>query len=735
VWQQPFGCRSTPLVFKGRVYLIGGVNEGQVNEQERVVCLDANTGKLIWEHRFNVFLTDIVSSRVGWANIALDEETGNIYAHGVQGLFLCFSPDGKVLWQKSLTEDYGRITGYGGRVTTPIIVDDMVIVNFLNASWGDQGRGGHRFFAFDKKTGVMRWWSQAGGRPVDTTYSVPVVFNVRGEKIMAFGGADGGVHALQVRTGKPVWNLTLSPRGLNASPVVDQEKGRVYITVGEENLAAVVGQENRNKQGLLLCLDCNEVKDGKPKTVWMKVGITAGYASPILHQGRLYVPDNSAKLWCLDANNGEEFWSVKYGRTAKGSPVLAGDKIYVGEMSGYWATVKFTDREAKVVNNVRMTKPGVPVLEVNGSPAFDGGRMFVSDQDTIYCVSNTTGDAAAGNAGAGAPPQPALDEEKGQAPGQLLIVPAEVTLHPGGQADFKVYAFTDKGHPLGEVKCDQWTLPEAAPPPGGPAGNRPIPALQGGISTDGHLTVVRDKAAQSGVVEATVNAGGKPLKARARVRVAPVLPYVENFERVEVNRIPTGWINLAGKFSVVELEGKKNKVLKKISNNPNSLVARAHAYITTADVREYTLSADLMGTLKVENNIKNLPDMGIVNSRYTLAVDGNKQKLFIRSWEARRRVDKTIDFAWDPYTWYTFKLTVSYEGDKAIVRGKVWRKDAPEPQTWTVELEDTCPNKNGSPALYAFGTGIPPQDGKGNPTGTGSEVYFDDVKVTPNKSR
>jgi outer membrane protein assembly factor BamB len=730
VWQQPFGCRSTPLVHKGRVYLIGGVNEGQVNEQERVVCLDEKTGKLIWEQRFNVFLTDIVSSRVGWANLALDTETGNLYAHGVQGLFQCFDADGKLLWQKSLTEEFGRITGYGGRVTSPIVVDDLVIVNIMNSSWGDQGRGGHRFFGFDKKTGVMRWWSQAGGRPLDTTYSIPVVFTARGEKVMAFGGADGGFHALQVRTGKPLWSLQLSPRGLNASPVVDQQRGWVYITVGEENLASVVGPENRNKQGLVLCLDCNELVNGKPKTVWMKVGIAAGYASPILHEGRLYIPDNSAKLYCLDASKGEEIWDVKYGRVAKGSPVLAGDLIYVGDMTGYWVTIKFTDKDAKVVNSVKMVKPGTPVLEVNGSPAVNENRIFLTDVDHIYCVAEMAGTG-------GKMPDTLRNpgtsqEEKGNTPGQILVVPADISLHPGGTADFKVFAYTDKGHPLGEVKCDQWTLPEATPPPGSPAGIRPIPALRGLISPEGHLAVVRDVPAQSGVVEATVKAGDKELKARARVRVAPILPYEQDFEKIETNRIPTGWINLAGKFAVVELDDK-NKALKKIGNNPNSLVARANAYIGLPDLSNYTITADLMGTEKLENNNRNLPDMGLINSRYSLALDGNKQKLFLRSWEARRRVDKTIDFPWRPYTWYSFKLTISYEGDKAMVRGKVWQKGTDEPAAWTVEIEDPSPNRNGAPALYAFGTGIPPQDARGQPTGIGSEIYFDNVKVTPNK--
>src|SRR5262245_43796554 len=129
-WKVPFGCRSTPIVMGGRVYINNQVGEG-VNEQERVMCFDAKTGKTLWEKRFNVFHTDIVSVRLGWTNLAGDPATGNIYWHGTQGYFVCFNKDGKILWQRSLTEEYGRISGYGGRITNPTVAGKLVIVGML----------------------------------------------------------------------------------------------------------------------------------------------------------------------------------------------------------------------------------------------------------------------------------------------------------------------------------------------------------------------------------------------------------------------------------------------------------------------------------------------------------------------------------------------------------------------------------------------------------------------------
>ena len=177
LWTQPYGGRSAPLVLDGKLYLINGAGDG-LEEGERVMCFDEKTGKPLWSHKFNVFHTDIVSVRLGWTNLAGDPETGNVYAHGTQGFLFCFNRDGKVLWQHSLTEEYGRISGYGGRLTSPVVDGDLVVISMLNASWGEYARGGCRFVAFDKNTGAVVWWASTGLQPKDTYYSCPVVADV-----------------------------------------------------------------------------------------------------------------------------------------------------------------------------------------------------------------------------------------------------------------------------------------------------------------------------------------------------------------------------------------------------------------------------------------------------------------------------------------------------------------------------------------------------------------------------
>src|SRR5262249_34470674 len=116
IWTAPYSCRSTPIVQDGHVYFLNDVIDGdkRITEQERLLCLDANTGKMLWEYRFNIWHTDIVSVRVGWTNPVADPKTGYVYCHGTQGLLLCLDKNGKLIWSRSLTEEFGRVSGYGG---------------------------------------------------------------------------------------------------------------------------------------------------------------------------------------------------------------------------------------------------------------------------------------------------------------------------------------------------------------------------------------------------------------------------------------------------------------------------------------------------------------------------------------------------------------------------------------------------------------------------------------------
>src|SRR3979411_1173321 len=66
-WKAPYGGRSTPIVLGDRVCAQNSVGKGAA-QQERVMCLNVDTGKVIWEYRFNVYSTDVPTHRIAWAS-------------------------------------------------------------------------------------------------------------------------------------------------------------------------------------------------------------------------------------------------------------------------------------------------------------------------------------------------------------------------------------------------------------------------------------------------------------------------------------------------------------------------------------------------------------------------------------------------------------------------------------------------------------------------------------------
>jgi hypothetical protein len=298
LWRAPYGGRSTPIVIGNRIYLQNPSGRGK-DLQERVMALDADTGKLIWEYKCNIFQSDVPPHRVGWASPVGDPTTGNVFVFGVGGNLISLNRDGKVLWERSLGEDFGLLTTHGGRTVSPIIDGDLVIISGVTFMWGQHGRGGHRFMAFDKKTGETVWVSSPGQRPYDTTYAPPIIANINGTRLLIQGASDGMVHAIKPQTGEPVWRIEISKRGLNTGAVV---RGTTAIlTHSEENL-------DSSEMGRMVAVDATAKGDIKPEQVkWTIKGWQGGFSSPVIDGDRLYQIDNGANIAAFDVNTGQRW--------------------------------------------------------------------------------------------------------------------------------------------------------------------------------------------------------------------------------------------------------------------------------------------------------------------------------------------------------------------------------------------------------------------------------------------
>ncbi len=735
LWKAPYGCRSTPLIMNGKVYITSSLNDTPkpptaAQRQimgEQVICLDAKTGKMVWEKKYNVFHTDIVANRLGWSPLAADPENKLVFVHLTGGQLIAFDAlTGKEVWEHSMTEEYGRVTGYGGRIGGgPIFDSGLVIVGVVQASWGNYGPGANRWVAFDAKTGKIAWWSEAPEPIRGTYYSNPVVAVIKGERLMITGGADGGVHAFQVRTGKRVWSYTIARGVINPSPVVNGDY--VYISHGEEN-----PEGGTAGLGRVVCLDAGNIRAGKPDLVWdFRKGIRFGLASLAFADGLLYVPDDGAKLYCFDGKTGKNLWKYSYGTVSRGAPLIADGKMYLSETNFKFHIIKLKGKDAPEEDETHTVafknQPGAEgFVEVNSTPSVADGRVYLATRDEIYCITNL--DAKSTERKELPPPKLAAETpaKADDAIAQIQIFPADLVAKPGDKVTFEVRAFNEKGALIPSAKLDgKWDLPIPPVPKGAKAAPPPLD----GKLEEGSLTL-GSKPAQQGYVSYKVG----DIEARARVRVAPNTSYKQDFKMVPVGAVPAGWVNAQLKYSVQNIGGEN--VLFKKNDDPRPPIARAIAYITMPESKEYTIEAELKGIEKKDK----LPDVGVVANRYVFYLDGKtdekgEREARLISWEALPRINVGIPFTWKSDTWYRVKMTVTTEGKETFVRCKVWESGKEEPAKWSLEFKDPSPNLNGSAGLYSYITNAEPADPMNPMKPTGSEIHFRSVEIKPNQPK
>jgi len=663
LWRVPYGGRSAPIVMGNRVYVQNPSGRG-TNLQERVMALDADTGRVVWEYKFNIFQSDVPPHRIGWASPAADPETGNIYALSGGAQVIALSPDGKLLWDRSFGEEFAAFTTHGGRTSSPLVDGDLVIVSAAVSNWGTAANRSHRLIALDKRTGAVVYLSNPGGRPYDTAYAAPFIATINGMRMLITGLGDGAVHAIKPQTGEKIWSFVAAKRAINTGVVV--KNNSVLVSHGDENLEG-------NALGLLASIDGAQTGDIKT-TQWAVKGIEFGYSSPLIDGTRLYQIDGGSTLRAYEVEKGTALWELALGTAQKAPPVLADGKIYVGTDSGKFFIIRPRVDRGEILSSVELpvsansccSSEGTPE-QILGGAAVSRGRIFFVSSDAVYAIGSRQRTSPAGSA----IDEPAVRGEG--APAFLQVSPTELVLDPGQSVKLTARLFDDKGRFLRDEPAAQWSLD----------------GLKGNVAA-GTFTAASDPAESAGLIKATVGT----LTGQARARVVHPLPWKESFDAYADAAVPAGWVNAtAGKVSVTTLDGQK--VLQKTPDD--TIFMRVRAFIGPVTWSDYTFEADVRASTKR----RQMGDLGITAQRYTLVLYGNAQKLKIEPWEPETARTVTVPFTWKPDTWYRLKLRVENLANGQVrAQGKAWAVGETEPAAWTIEKVDPIGNRQGAPGLF-----------------------------------
>ncbi len=681
LWRAPFGGRSAPIVMGNHVYVQNPSGRGTAL-QERVMALDADGGKVLWEYKFNIFQSDVPPHRVGWASPAADPETGNVYALSVGATLIALSADGKPLWQRSIGEEFAAFTTHGGRTMSPIVDGDLVIVSAAVSNWGTQAARSHRLIALNKRTGEIVYVANPGGRPYDTAYAAPLIATINGTRLLIVGLGDGGIHAIKAQTGEKVWSYVAAKRAINTGVAVSGST--VIISHGDENLTG-------NEMGMVAAIDGSQTGDIKT-TKWAHYGEQFGFSSPLVDGPRLYQIENGSRLIAYDIETGKELWRQPLGTSQKAPPVMADGKIFVGSENGKFFIVRPHADRAEILSEVELpiSKNSIGGSEgtaeqVFGGAAISRGRIFFATTDAVYAVGPKQRKTPTGLA----VNEPAVVGEG--APAFVQVSPTELVVAPGQTVKLTAKTFDGRGRFLREEKAT-WSLD----------------GLKGTVA-DGAFTAAGDRE-QAGLIKAAVGS----LTGEARARIVRPMPWTETFDSLPEKSAPAGWVNAAGPVGplvVATLDGQK--VLEKTPTN--TLFKRGRVFIGPVEWSNYTMQADV----RAPTRRRMMADVGITVQRYSLVLYGTTQRLKLEPWEPETQRSVVVPFAWKADAWYTIKLRVeNLPNGQVRARGKAWATGEAEPDAWQIDKTDPIGNRQGAPGFFLdaeFG------------------AYIDNLKLTPNE--
>lgn len=699
LWAYEIQGGGIPVVAGNKVYQFGYYGAGEEVE-ESLTCLDLESGQMLWDKRRKDFISDIVYDRYGVGSACVDPETGNIFFQTSPGMLIGYSPDGSLLWERSLMEEFARLTFPNGRTGGPCVSENLVILHAITANWGTNGPARDRFYAFDKFTGELVWTSTPGTTPQDSSFA-PLVFEELEDGRLVFysGTGCGHVVCVDARTGQPLWRFKMSHGGVNAGVVLYQNL--VIAVHGKENtdsskIGRMVGIK---KPGTLPAIGESILELDQNAEAWRNEELESFTSSPVLHKDRVYTTIKTGELFCNDAESGKTIWTLKLAPDQiHAAPTWADDKLYVPMFDGHLFVVEDQGEFGEILNEIDL---GHACL---AAPAIAQGRILVQSKKKLHCFGNSKKPSSFKRS--------ELDySAKTDQIASLQVVPSEFSLSAGKKIDFRVFALDHTGRRIRQLgdglSWEKWIPPTA----------KVQAKLDGNLSATGPGTLTTFPSAQ--LSAGAVRVSFQELSGFARGRILPALPYHEDFQAgyaldqkasdgVAFSYPPLPWLGARMRWQVQEMDGEvvAGNTLDRV------LFQRAMNFVGSWKEKDYIIEMDAM----VDGNRRVKSTVGLINQRYIFALVGNANALQVVS--NYDRFQRSVPFPVKAGEWYRLKTQIDIQEDgSGLVRAKAWPREEAEPEQWTLEEVHPKPHLLGAPGIYAMS----PQSQK--------KVYFDNLKI------
>jgi outer membrane protein assembly factor BamB len=412
-WVAKLGSRAYggPVIANGKVYV--GTNQKGADSYEKAVLMAFNEadGKFLWKivHDFPADPLFNMALHEGLLSTPYFEEDRLYYVTpGCE--IVCADIAGKVRWTYDMMKELKVVPFHCGNCS-PLVVGDLVMVISGNGRDEQENLPSPKapsFVAVNKKTGKLAWQSNLpGDKIIQGQWTNPTLATVNGKPQIIFPGGDAVMYSFEPATGKLIWkcdcNPTRTKQGPNnyfvGTPVVVGDK--LYVGLG---VAPDVGAAT--KFSYFVCLDVTKQGDVSPKSydakaavnkdsalVWAFGGmiepppekgrkINFGYtiSTAAIHDGLIYIPEETGYLHCLDAKTGARYWDHDFKAGVWGSAYYADGKVFVGTDDGE-IVIFAAGKDKKVLATINMEEG------IHMTPVVANGVLYVLTKSKLYAIA------------------------------------------------------------------------------------------------------------------------------------------------------------------------------------------------------------------------------------------------------------------------------------------------------------------------------------------------------------
>ena len=313
LWRRPIGPGWSSFAVRGNLLY----TQEQRGDEEVVACYHVTTGEPVWKHRDATRFWESNGGAGPRATPTLSN--GRVYAFGATGILNALdADDGAVVWSRNVASDIGKEIPGWGFTSSPLVVDDVVVV-YAGV-----------LVAYDRATGDRRWIGPARGG----SYSSPHLLMIDGvAQILLMSGA--GATSVAPADGTLLWEHPWP-----GAPIVQP----ALIAGGDVLISTADAMGGIGTRRIAVA---HRPGGWTVEERWTSNGLKPYFNDFVVHDGHAFGFDGSI-LACIDLEDGKRKW--KGGRYGNGQLVLLPDQDLLlvlsedGELALVGATPdKFTE--------------------------------------------------------------------------------------------------------------------------------------------------------------------------------------------------------------------------------------------------------------------------------------------------------------------------------------------------------------------------------------------------------